>query len=159
MNIEQIALTIVKIIAPFAPFLIEFGVEGSKKLGEVIATKGGETAWERAKSLWESIKMRYGKDNEVNGAVSLLAAQPERESYQALLVEVLSERMKNDSKFTDEILGVLGGQEAFQRNIATNDSSISQVIQTIEGFGIQDNQAENNSQIVDIKQSITRSRG
>lgn len=103
--------------------------------------------------------MRYGKDNEVNGAVSLLAAQPERESYQALLVEVLSERMKNDSKFTDEILGVLGGQEAFQRNIATNDSSISQVIQTIEGFGIQDNQAENNSQIVDIKQSITRSRG
>ncbi|MCB0010243.1 MAG: hypothetical protein KDE34_00030 [Anaerolineales bacterium] len=159
MNIEQIATATTIALVPYIPFLIQAGTAASRRLGEVIAEKGGESAWELAQGIWKVIKERFDDSVEVTKVTELVAIEPESEMYRDLLSQLLVKCMQADAGFAHALADALGGQEAAQRIIASRNSSIKNVSQQIEGSGKQTIQADDESRIEGVTQSIRRSRG
>jgi hypothetical protein len=149
----QVAVATVAAIAPFTPFLIEMGSAGVKKLSEVIAQKGGEAAWEKAKQLWEKLKTRFGKDKEVQSAATMVAAKPGNETRQKMLAEVLAERLEQQPKLVEELAGLLGGVKGVQKVLADKSSWVEDITQRMKGSGEQIVQASDDSVIRCVKQS------
>jgi hypothetical protein len=129
----QIAAATVTALAPFTPFLIEVGKAGAKELAEVVAAKGGETAWKKAQGLWGKIKARLGKDAEMQSAATMVAAKPESETRQNELAEVLGARLQADPALAQELVAALGGQEVIQKVLAESGGQVRGVRQTAAG--------------------------
>ena len=154
-DVGPIAATTVTTLAPFTPLLVEVGKAGAQKFTEVIAEKGGESAWNKAQSLWKKLKAHFGDDPEVNGALALVAVKPEDESRQTLLAEVLGTRLQAYPEVAEEIFNLLGGQQAVQQVLAERGSWVEEVTQQIAGSsGAQTVSAHENSVIKGVKQSI-----
>jgi hypothetical protein len=151
-DIGQVAIATVTTIAPFVPFLVDIGKASGKKFLEVIAEKGGEKAWEKAKTVWGSLKSKLGHDKEVQAVVDLVAINPEDQARQAMLADVLIARLKEDPKLAEELFNLLGKQEAIQRVIADHSSWVENVTQQLSGDGKQIVEARNDSVISGVKQ-------
>jgi hypothetical protein len=152
MNIELIAAAVTSMLAPFTPFLIETGKKAGLKLGEVIANKGGEAAWNKAQELWNKIKSHLGDDPKVRGAALMVSAEPENESSQVLLATTLVSRLKEHLDLAQDLSDLLGGQSAIQQVLANRKSFVTSVTQQIRGGGKQVVKADNNSRVTDVKQ-------
>jgi hypothetical protein len=153
-DVVQIAAAAAATLAPFLPFLAELGKAGGRKLAEVIAEKGGEAAWNRARGLWEKIRSRCEDDLELESASAMVATKPEDETRQTMLAEVLAARLQEDPELTHEFLAILGGQEAIQEVLADRSSWVENVTQHIEGSGKQVVRACDDSFVKDVRQSI-----
>lgn len=152
VDIELIAKAVVAALAPFTPFLIEVTKEGSKKFAEVLAEKGGESAWNKAQALWTKIDMHLRKDKKIKGAVLMLSADPNDKDTQKHLIKALMARLKEDQHLAKELLDLLGDEGAIQEVRADHKSSISNVSQQISGGGKQTIDADNQGRITGVKQ-------
>ncbi len=153
VDIGQIAATVVTTLAPFTPFLLDVGKAGGQKLAEVIAEKGGDAAWNKAQAVWNILKARFGGDQEVTSAVGMVAAKPQDETRQTLLAEVLGTHMQADPELAEQILKLLGGQQAVQQVLAERGSWVEDISQHIKGSGQQTAKASR-SVMKGVKQSI-----
>jgi hypothetical protein len=158
MNIDliQIASSIVAALAPFMPFLTELGKEGAKKLTEVVVEKGSETAFKRAQEAWRELKKIDAKDNDFRNAATSLARKPESNSRQAVLAELLVEHFKSDPVFLQKILTIFQESDTIQKIIANNGSIIEGVTQEMADKGVQIVDADNKSEIKNVKQTSSR---
>lgn len=152
MDIELLAAAVTTALAPFTPYLLETSKEVGKKLAEAIGEKGGEAAWKKAQDLWKKIKSHFGDDPKVKGAALMVSAEPNDETSQTLLATTLATRLKVNQKLAQELLDLLGGQNAVQQVLANRKSWVKDVIQQISGSGEQVIKADNNSRIQGVKQ-------
>jgi hypothetical protein len=72
--------------------------------GEVIATKAGEAAWERAQALHAALKRRLGGDAYAEQTLQRLEQDPRSASRQAALVGVLEEKIAENPTFARFLL-------------------------------------------------------
>mgnify|MGYP006297403901 CR=1 FL=1 len=152
MSIAEISVAVVDRLAPFLPFLIEAGKTSVKKLSEVMAEKGGETAWNKAQALWRKVKTRFGGDSEVQSAATVVAAKPEDGSRQTMLAEILNRRLQEDPVLAKELLDVLGGKTVVQQVLADRSSWVENITQKAMGTGEQTVHASDDSVITGVKQ-------
>ena len=150
---QQLVAATVATLAPYIPFLIDLTKAGSQKFAEVIAEKGGEAAWHRAQALWSKLKSYFEGDAEVISAATLVAAKPEDVARQKMLAEVLSVRLKQNPELAQELLNLLGGQEALQKVLADRSSWVEDITQDLEGSGKQIVQASEDSVVKGVKQT------
>lgn len=152
MEIELLAAAVTTALAPFTPYLLEISKEAGKKLAETIGEEGGEAAWKTAQELWRKIKSHFGEDPKVKGAVLMVSADPNDETSQTLLATTLATRLKENQKLAQELLELLGGQNAIQQVLANRKSWVKDVTQQMNGGGEQTIKADNNSRIQGVKQ-------
>jgi len=152
MNIELVAAAVTAALAPFAPFLVEIGKAGSKKLVDVINEKGGDAAWNLAQKLWGKIKSHMSDDADVNGATLMVSAKPEDESRQTMLAIALASGLKENPKLAQELSDLLGGENVIQQVLANRKSWVKDVTQQMSGDGEQTIKADKNSRIQGVKQ-------
>jgi len=155
-DIGQIAAAAVSMLAPFTPFLIDTGKAGGQKLAEVIAEKGGEAAWNKAKALWDICQANFDDDMEVKGSTMMLAARPNDESRQTTLAEILGTRLHERPEIAEKIFEMIGREQAVQQVLANRGSWVEQVVQSIKGTvgGSQLIRATDNSTIKNVQQKI-----
>lgn len=153
ISIAAIATTVVTLVAPFTPYLLEVGKAVGQKWAETVAEKGGEETWNKAKAIWEKIQSRFGTDASVKGAALMVSADPENESYQTMLAKVLGEHLKEDPQFAQELLQLAGGQQSVQEVLADHSSWVEKVAQQMGGSGTQNVKASDHSVIKGVKQS------
>jgi hypothetical protein len=156
MSPVEIAVAASTFLAPFLPSLLEVGKQAGKKFGESLAAEGGKAALGKAQALWQKIKDKFADAPEIQGAATVVATNPEDESFQKLLAKTLGARLNENPEFAQELLGLLGGQEAAQKIIAERNSWVEDVTQEIEGSGTQTVEARDQSTIKGVKQSIKR---
>lgn len=152
MDIGLLAAALTTAIAPFIPYLLETSKVAGNKLAERIAEKGGETAWNKAQEIWGKIKSHFDGDPKVKGAALMVSAEPNDESSQALLAKALATRLIENPKIAEELLDLLGGQNAIQTVLANRKSWVKDVTQQMSGKGEQTVKADNNSRIQGAKQ-------
>ncbi len=75
-----------KVVAVLLPFV--------SKGAEEFATKLGDTAYEKAKTLLSTLKQRWLGDTEATESLVLFEQKPER--YQTVLEEILQEKLVED---------------------------------------------------------------
>jgi hypothetical protein len=152
MDIEQIAAAVVTVLSPFAPFLVDTGKAAGKKLAETMAQKGGEATWKTAQSLWAKITAHFGDDAVVKSATTMVADNPHDETRQTMLAEVLGARLQENPALAEELLNLLGGQEAVQQVLADRGSWVEDVTQRMKGSGTQTVKASDDSVIKGVHQ-------
>src|SRR5215213_11933836 len=118
IEVGAIAATIVKLIAPFSPFLLDAGKAAGTKLAETISEKGGEAAWQKAQALWQHITSRFSSDAKLQATVSAIAADPTDEDFLKKLAKILIERLEEAPDLAQELVQLIGGQQAIQQVIA-----------------------------------------
>lgn len=157
VEIGQIAATLVTTLTPFMPFLVDAGKISGQKFVETIAEKGGEAAWNKARTLWNKVEDHFGNDVEVTSAATMVAIKPDDERRQETFAEVLGTRLKEDTSLVEEFFNLLGGQQAIQQVLAERESWVENVTQLIVGpSGSQSTAARDNSTISGVKQNIQR---
>lgn len=148
VDYAQAAATVAAFLAPFMPYLIEAGKGLSRSLGEGV----GETTLEKARAVLSKMRAKLGYDEEIERAVATLATMPEDEESQVLLAKGLAIRLQQSPSLADELVELIGGQEAVQR-VTAESSWIEDVVQEIRGYGRQTIEAKDGSVIKGIRQS------
>jgi len=64
-------------------------------------------AWEKAQALFERIRHRFKDDEEIESAVTLISKQPESETRQAMLGEILAARLESDPALSQELAALI----------------------------------------------------
>ena len=128
INFAQVAAAIAATLAPFTPYL----VEGGKRF----AGKAGEAAFTEAQIIWGKIKAHFGEDPKIKGAALMVSADPQDETSQAMLAKAIAARLKEKPELTQELFGLMGGQDAVQKVLA-NHSWVKNVVQEMSGGGKQ----------------------
>lgn len=100
MVFEQLAQSIMEIIAPALPYLII----GGKKAAEEAAKKMGSDAWEKAKTLWKRLTPRM--KSRAKEAARDVAASPDDPELREDLREQIKEILSDDPHLAEE-LGLL----------------------------------------------------
>ena len=151
-DIAQIATALVAFISPFAPALLEAGKAAGQQWAETIATKGGEATWNKVQALWEKIHTRFGGDPKVKEAALLVSADPQDTTAQTLLAVALGKRLQADPQFAQELVHLMGDEQAIQEVLADRGSWVEEVAQEMQGLGRQTIQASDNSIIKNVRQ-------
>ncbi len=97
MVFEQLAQSIMEIIAPALPYLII----GGKKAAEEAAKKMGSDAWEKAKALWDRLSPRM--KSRAKAAARDVAASPDDPELQKALKKQLEEILSEDPHLAEEV--------------------------------------------------------
>ena len=90
MDPATIAASVVSVLAPYA-------IKGAKAFGEA----AGEVALSHAKKLIDTLKSRWSGDQEAGPVVQNFEKKPER--YQAVLQDVLEEKVRQDPALAAEL--------------------------------------------------------
>ncbi len=152
MDIQLIATAVSTVLAPFTPYLIKAGQGLGNKLADLIAEKGGEAVWQQVEAIWGRIQAAFGEDQEVQSAAMLVSANPEDEARQKMFADILVARLKENPTVGNELMKLMGGQQAVQHVIANRKSTIEDVSQESTGDGEQTIKADNESVIRGVKQ-------
>lgn len=152
MDIQLIATAVSTILAPFTPYLIKAGQGLGNKVADLIAEKGGEAVWQQVEAIWGRIQAAFGEDQEVQSAAMLVSANPEDEARQKMFADILVARLKENPTVANELMQLMGGQQAVQQVIANRKSTIEDVSQESTGDGEQTIKADNESVIRGVKQ-------
>lgn len=156
VNPAEVSSAIVAILTPFMPYLVNAAQFSASAIGEMVVQNGGEAAWQRAQILWGKIVNHHKDDAVINGAATMLAAQPENERFQSSLAHELAMRLQDEQALLNEIIAVIGGQESVQKILA-NNSLVEDITQKAQGKGgTQIVKAENDSVIKGVEQNIKR---
>ncbi len=151
LEIGAVAAAVVKILAPFTPFLIDAGKTASEKFAEAIGEKGGESAWQKAQQLWSKLNGNLEKDTKVQSIAQTVAADPADEDSLRLFAKTLAQRLEDHPELTKQLIELLGGEQAVQQEvIAERGSWIEDVLQS--GAGKKTVRASDDSVIKGVKQ-------
>jgi hypothetical protein len=90
MVVETLVSTVLSVLLPYVA-----------KGGEEFAKEGGKAAFEKAKSLFQTLKANLAGDKEASVALENFEQKPAR--YQSILDEVLREKLSQDSTLADEL--------------------------------------------------------
>jgi len=71
------------------------------KSGEEFVKAAGQAAYEKSKSLLETLKKRLSEDKEATGALENFEQKPER--YKTVLEDILNDKIARDKDFADEL--------------------------------------------------------
>jgi len=134
-QISQTSTAVVAILGPFLPFLVETGKESIKKLSEVIAEKGGEVVFDKAKSLWSKVTSWFPSAPKLETAANSLASDPDDEDFQHKLAKELGIYLQNHPDSLQEILKFFGSGESIQHVIADKGSFVENIKQSIISQG------------------------
>lgn len=152
IDIVQLSTAIVTTLVPFTPILIKMAQFSAEAIGEMVVQKGGEAAWQKAKSIWGKITSRFGDDKVIEGAAMMVAGQPANEEFQKMLAVQLASRLQQHPDLAKELIELLGGQDAVQKVIADRSSWVEDVTQEMSGSGSQIVQASDDSVIKGVRQ-------
>lgn len=153
MDINYIAAAIVSLLAPYLPRLVQAGKATVEAATEAAVREGSKVAWQTAQRVWQKIHGRFSDDTELVSAAQLAAAKPEQEEYKTLFAKVLAARLQEDTTLAQEMMTLLGGQEAVQEIVAQQGSWVESVWQDMEGSGEQSVKATDGSVISGVGQS------
>ena len=119
---------------------------------DMIAAKGGDATWNKAQALWEKIHARFEDDPEVKGAALLVSADPQDMAAQTLLATELGKHLQADPQFAQELVHLMGGEQAIQEVLADRKSWVEEVTQVMKGTGRQAIRASEDSAIKNVRQ-------
>lgn len=153
MDVQGVATAVVAALVPYLPRLVQAGQETAETAVKIVVQEGGKVAWGQAQKIWQKIKGRFGDDTELDSTAQLAAAKPEQDTYKSLFAEVLAARLQQDEALAEELMMLLGGQEAVQEIVAEQGSWVENVTQEMEGPGRQTLRATDDSVISGVKQS------
>ena len=98
IDIVQQGKTIMEILLPYLPFLIEGGKLAGKKAIEKIGAEAGEELWNSAKILWGKLK---GRGN-VEAVAETVVKVPENEALQEALAQEIIKVLENEPSLLEE---------------------------------------------------------
>jgi len=153
---HQLAAAVTAAVAPFAPYLIDSAKTVGQSFLTVIAEKGGEAAWDRAKQLWLRIQDRYPNAPSVRAASSALALSPDDRESQQFFAKKLLDQLQADREFAAQLLQTLGGQTAVQSILIDGGGYGESILQELRGDGSQTVQIRENATGKNITQRIIR---
>jgi hypothetical protein len=148
--VSQVATAVVTVLSPY---LLQLVKDGGKKLTEVIAQKGGETAWRQAEKLWQQLKMRADEDGDIEDAARMLGRKPEDENRKKTFESAIVDKLTKDPSLTEDLSKILGGERRIQEIIAEGGSMIEDIDQSMRGSGTQKVSAKDESTIKNVNQS------
>lgn len=148
---ELSAVTVTK-LAPFLPLLVSAAQFSRDAIAEMIVQNGGQVAFERARGIWQQIRGSYEDDALVNGAAMMVSAEPANATFQQQLSNVLAMRFAENEQLVEELIALLGGNEAVQEVIAKTGGEIKDVAQEMEGSGKQVVKATGKGKITGVTQ-------
>ena len=105
MDWKAVAEQVVAVLVPVAPVLMLAASEAAKALGKKFGEAGASAALDKGKALWNKIKSRFEKDDEVAQTMALFAGNPE--AFETALTKVLEARLKDDPDFAGELQSLL----------------------------------------------------
>ncbi len=88
--VANLASTVVGVLAPYV-------TRGAKEF----ATLAGEAAFQKAKSLLETLKNRWCNDKEASDTIERFEQKPER--YEPVMKDILAEKLASDPAFAEEV--------------------------------------------------------
>lgn len=118
MDIIQIAMTAVAIIAPYLG-----------QAGEAMAKTAGEKAWGKVEALYQAIRRKFAadKDDYAQKTLERLEAEPTADTRQTALADVLAEKAKSEPSFAQELARLVTG--------AAQDKTVVQFLTQVYGEG------------------------
>lgn len=128
--IATIATATVSLLAPYLKSLEE-GL--TRKVGEEVGAKAGETAWGKAKQLYETVKAKFTSRPDATNVITALEKKPDDEDIQAALRFHFKEVMGSDEIFARELANLLkaaadaGAGTVFQTTIFGNIQKLAQM--------------------------------
>jgi hypothetical protein len=152
MDNIQIATAITAWLSPFLPYLYELLKTGGNKFIEFIAEKGGESAWTAAQKIWDKINNTPPQNEEVKGAMMIVAANPSNLEYQAILAKALIKQFNKRPSLAKEFVRHFNNNIHFQEILANNKSLVEKVSQNMSGTGRQSIKAINRSTVRNVTQ-------
>jgi len=90
-------------VSILVPFLKSLGEEFAKSIAQELGSKAGETAWKRAKKLYEFIKSKVTSKPEFEKVITSLEESPDDADTQAMVRYHLKELMTVDESFAREL--------------------------------------------------------
>ena len=99
MDWSQVALKAAAILAPLLPYLVKAGEKAAEEAGK----KFGIVAWEKAVSLYETIRSKFKGDPYAEETLRRAAERPEAKGRSAALQDVLAEKAEEDPDFGNEL--------------------------------------------------------
>lgn len=154
MDPASVALAVVKLVAPFTPFLIDASKAAGTKFLEVVGENGGNAVWEKAKSLWIKISGGADSDTKVADAAGAVATNPSSDLLRNLLADQLAARLENDKDLLDSLIGELGGEQGVQRLIIGEEAKVTNIRQRMAGVGNQNTEIGKKATAGDITQEM-----
>jgi len=100
LAIATIASTTVSLLSPYLKLVGE-------NLAKEIGSKAGETAWDKAKQLYEKVKSKFTVKPDTAKVISALEKSPNDSDTQAAVRFHLKEMMETDSDFAKELANLL----------------------------------------------------
>jgi hypothetical protein len=151
----EIATATAATLAPCLPHLLKYAQAAGEKFGEGLATKAGELTVGKINEIWVKIKNRFAQHPELEHSARLAGTAPGDATYQAVFAKALAGCLQQDPQLSQDLLNLLGGEEAVQTVIADRSSMVENVNQELEGTGEQSIKATNKS-VVRIARQVRR---
>lgn len=118
MEITAIAQTLAALLAPALPYLL--------KAGESAASKIGEDAWEKAKTLWGKLSAKIKAKPSAQEAVEDVAKAPADDDAQAALRVQLKKLLLDDTSLAKELEQLLSAwQKSGNLAMAAGERSVA----------------------------------
>ncbi|MEA5580027.1 hypothetical protein VB620_01575 [Nodularia harveyana UHCC-0300] len=116
-------ISIVKLLAPCLPFLLNAG----NKAIEGASQKVGEDGWNKAKAIWAKLQPKVEVKEAAQEAATDVAENPENEDLQASLRVQLKKILDADTALAEEIAQILqSGNNQSGDNIQMNANAYDQ---------------------------------
>ena len=150
MDFVKLATDVTVFLTPFFPYLILAGEEAAKEAGK----KFGSTAWEKAASLWNSIKNFSKGDIKMKRTVESLAEDPDDEDFQLILAKLLAKQFELSPELATELINRMKDDKAIQTVIIENESKAKNIYQRLSKGGVQKTVVRDKSEVDDITQDM-----
>jgi len=152
IGVIEIATATVTALAPYLPHLLKGAQIAGEKFGEGLATRAGELTLGKVTEIWGKIKNRFTQHPELEHAAGLVGTQPDDPTYQTFFAKALAAYLQQDPQLSEDLLKLLGGEQAVQSVVADRSSMIEDVTQEMEGKGAQSVEARDNSVVRGVRQ-------
>ena len=133
MNAQELAQSIVILLAPALPAFIAGTQESIKNIGEQVGQDVGNTITK----LWNKLREHIIGNNETNLQANLVSSNPENEDYQQLLSKSLAKILQEDPALKKELETLLTSDKAVQKMLIEN-ANVGNVGQVMKNNGQQD---------------------
>ena len=134
MDFRQIATEVTVFMTPFFPYLM-LGAEGvAKEIGE----KFGESAWDKAKSLWDRIRNITNSDPKLNSATIGLAEDPNDNDYRLIFAKSLAKQLEKSPELANDLIDLMKNDESIQRILVEQGGKVKDIYQRLSLPGKQE---------------------
>jgi len=118
--------TIIAFISPFLPYLVKLGTQSAEKLTDKASEEFSETAWEKAKAVWQKLCPQLEQKPAALEVIEDAANHPDDDDIQAAFRVQLKKLLQQDAALASEVATLL--------NADTPDGlSGTQIVQNVIG--------------------------